>query len=139
MSSFNRWPRQYINSRKLSLISQTKVQLILLTSSTDLPKTHLDIIEQFIYAKTPAYLKRSKIQAHLQNGTCEQIVLQVERELELITVEAFKELKVNTVNQSATKHDSQKPKPKFHYFIKPGHYTIHCLQLKRQKKSKLRT
>ena len=32
------------------------------------------IIEQFIYAKMPPHLKKSRNQAHLENGTCEQIV-----------------------------------------------------------------
>ena len=32
------------------------------------------IIEQFIYAKMPPHLKKSINQAHLQNGTNEQIV-----------------------------------------------------------------
>ena len=32
------------------------------------------IIEQFIYAKMPPYSKKSIIQAHLENGTFEQIV-----------------------------------------------------------------
>ena len=32
------------------------------------------IIEQFIYAKMPPHLRKSKNQAHLENGTYEQIV-----------------------------------------------------------------
>ena len=45
------------------------------------------IIEQFIYAKMPPHLKKSINQAHLENGTCEQIVTHLERELELISLE----------------------------------------------------
>ena len=41
------------------------------------------IIEQFIYAKMPPHLKKSINQAHLENGTYEQIVTHLERELEL--------------------------------------------------------
>ena len=41
------------------------------------------IIEQFIYAKMPPHLKKSIHQAHLENGTYEQIVTHLERELEL--------------------------------------------------------
>ena len=41
------------------------------------------IIEQFIYAKMPPHLKTSMNQAHLENGTHEQIVSHLERELEL--------------------------------------------------------
>ena len=38
------------------------------------------IIEQFIYARKPPHLKKSKNQAHLENGTNEQIVTHLERE-----------------------------------------------------------
>ena len=37
------------------------------------------IIEQSIYAKTPPHLKKSINQAHLENGTYEQIVTHLER------------------------------------------------------------
>ena len=50
------------------------------------------IIEQFIYAKKPPHLKKSKNQAHLENGTYKQIVTLQERELELIGLEAPDEL-----------------------------------------------
>ena len=38
------------------------------------------IIDQFIYAKMPPHLKKSINQAHLENGTYEQIVTHLERE-----------------------------------------------------------
>ena len=41
------------------------------------------IIDQFIYAKMPLHLKKSINQAHLKNGTYEQIVTHLEKELEL--------------------------------------------------------
>ena len=41
------------------------------------------IIEQFIYAEMPPRLKKSINQAHLENGTYEQIITHLERELEL--------------------------------------------------------
>ena len=41
-----------------------------------------EIIEQFIYAKMPPHLKKSANQAHLENGTYEQIVSHLDRELE---------------------------------------------------------
>ena len=37
------------------------------------------IIEQFIYAKMPPHLKKSINQAHLENGTCEQIVTHLQK------------------------------------------------------------
>ena len=41
------------------------------------------IIEQFINAKMPPHLKKSINQAHLENGTYEEIVTHLERDLEL--------------------------------------------------------
>ena len=55
------------------------------------------IIEQFIYAKMPPHLKKSINQAHLENGTREQIVTHLERELELNSLEYPDETQMNTV------------------------------------------
>ena len=45
------------------------------------------IIEQFINSKKPSHLTKSKNQAHLENGTYEQIVTHLEKELELNSLE----------------------------------------------------
>ena len=45
------------------------------------------LIDQFICAKMPPHLKKSINQAHLENGTYEQIVTHLERELELNSLE----------------------------------------------------
>ena len=55
------------------------------------------IIDQFIYAKMPPQLKKSINQAHLENGTYEQIVTHLERELELNSLEYPDDTQVNTV------------------------------------------
>ena len=55
------------------------------------------IIEQFIYAKMPPHLKKSINQARLENGTYEQIVIHLERELELNSLEYLDEIQMNTV------------------------------------------
>ena len=55
------------------------------------------IIDQFIYAKMPPHLKKSINQAHLENGTYEQIVIHLERELELNSLEYPDETQMNTV------------------------------------------
>ena len=55
------------------------------------------IIDQFIYAKMPPHLKKSINQALLENGTYEQIVTHLERELELNSLEYFDETQMNTV------------------------------------------
>ena len=92
-----------------------------------------DIIEQFIYAKTPPQLKKSINQAHLENGTYEQIVSHLERELELNGLNAPDEMQKNTVMQQASQQNSEKSKPTCHPCKKPGHYRNQCRQLKREK------
>ena len=91
------------------------------------------IIEQFISAKMPPHLKKSINQAHFENGTYEQIVSHLERELELNGLEAPDEMPINTVTQQAPQQNSNKPRPTCHHCKKPGHYQNQCLQLKREK------
>ena len=55
------------------------------------------IIDQFIYAKMPPHLKKSINQAHLENGTYEQIVTHLEKELELNSLEYPDKTQMNTV------------------------------------------
>ena len=91
------------------------------------------IIEQFIYAKMPPHLEKSINQAHLENGTYEQVVSHLERELELNSLEAPDEMPINTVTQQAPQQNSNKPRPTCHHCKKPGHYQNQCRQLKREK------
>ena len=91
------------------------------------------IIEQFIYAKMPPHLKKSINQAHLENGTYEQIVSHLERELELNGLETPDEIQLNTVIQQDTQQNSGKPKPTCHHCKKPGQYRNQCRQHKREK------
>ena len=70
-----------------------------------------EIIEQFVYAKMLPHLKKLINQAHLENGTYEQIVSHLERELELNGLEAPDENQINTVTQKATQQNSEKSKP----------------------------
>ena len=55
------------------------------------------IIDQFVYAKMPPHLKKSINQAHLENGTYEQIATHLEKELELNSLEYTDETQMNTV------------------------------------------
>ena len=55
------------------------------------------VIEQFIYAKMSLHLKKSRNQAHLVNGTYEQIVTHLKWELELNSLENPDESQMNTV------------------------------------------
>ena len=91
------------------------------------------IVEQFIYAKMPPHLKKSINQAHLQNGTYEQIGSHLERELELNGLEAPDEMPINIVTQQTPQQNSNKPGPTCHHCKKPGHYQNQCRQLKREK------
>ena len=81
----------------------------------------------------PPHLKKSINQAHLENGTSEQIVTHLERELELNGLEAPDEMQLNTVMQQDTQHNFEKPKPTCHHCKKPSHYRNQCRQLKREK------
>ena len=82
----------------------------------------------------PPHLKKSINQAHLENGTYEQIVSHLERELELNGLEAPDEMPINTVTQQAPQQNSNKHKPTCHHCKKPGHYHQNqCRQLKREK------
>ena len=90
-------------------------------------------MEHFIYAKMPPHLKKSINQAHLENGTYDQIVSHLERELELNGLEAPDELQINTVTQQSTQQKSEKPKPPCHHCKKTSHYRNQRRQLKREK------
>ena len=91
------------------------------------------IIEQFIYDKMPPHLKKSINQAHLENGTYEQIVTHLEKELELNGLEAPDELQINTVNHNTVNANADRAKPTCHYCKKPGHYKNQCRSLKKQR------
>ena len=91
------------------------------------------IIEQFIYAKMPPHLKKLIIQAHLENGTYEQIVTHLERELELNGLQAPDELQLNTVSHITVNAKADRTKPMCHYCKKPGNYKNQCRLLKKQR------
>ena len=81
----------------------------------------------------PPHLKKSINQAHLENGTYEQIVSHPKRELELNGLEAPDEMQINTVTQQASQQNSEKSKLTCHHCKKPGHNRNQCRQLKREK------
>ena len=62
------------------------------------------------------HLKKSINQAHFENGTYEQIVTHLERELELNRLEAPDELQINNVNQQMTNTNADRPKLTCHHF-----------------------
>ena len=91
------------------------------------------IIEHFIYAKMPRHQKKSINQAHLENGTFEQIVTPLEKELELNGLEAPDELQINTVSHKTVNADADRPKPTCHQCKKPEHYRFQCRLMKKQR------
>ena len=91
------------------------------------------IIEQLINAKMPPHLKKSINHAHLKNGTYEQIVSHLEKELELNGSESPDEMPINTVTQQTPQQNTNKPRPTCHHCKKPGNYENQCRQLKREK------
>ena len=93
------------------------------------------IIEQFTYSKMPPHLKKSINQAHLENGTHEQIVTHLEPELDLKGLEAHDELQINTVSQQPTNTNAGRPKPTCHHYKKPRHYRNQCRLLKKQQET----
>ena len=91
------------------------------------------IIEQFKYAKMPPQLKKSINQAHLENGTYEQIVTHLERELDLNGLEGPDELQINTASHNNVNANADRTKPTCHYCKKPGHYKFQHRLLKKQR------
>ena len=91
------------------------------------------IIEQFKYAKKPPHLKKSINQAHLENGTYEQVVTHLEWELELNGLEAPDELPTNYVSQQPTSTNADRSKTTCHHCKKPGQYRNQCRLLKKQR------
>ena len=81
----------------------------------------------------PPHLKKSINHAHLKNGTNEETVTHLERELELNGLEAPDEMQINTVMQQASQQNSGKPKPTCHHCKKPRHYRNQCCKFKREK------
>ena len=90
-------------------------------------------IEQFIYAKMATHLKKLINQAHLENGTYEQIVTHLERELELNGLEAPEELPIHNVSQQPTNTNADRLKRTCHHCKKPGHYRNQCRLLRKQR------
>ena len=81
----------------------------------------------------PPHLQKSINQAHLENGTYEQIVTHLERELELSDLEAPDELQINAVSHNTANTNAERPKPTCHHCKKPGHYRNQCRLLKKQR------
>ena len=93
------------------------------------------IIQQFIFVKKSAHLKNFINQAHLQNGTYDQIVLHLEKRS---TTKRFgssgRNGKNAAVTQEATKPNPVKPRTTGHLCKKPANYQNRCRQLMEEKR-----
>ena len=94
-------------------------------------ETHA-IIEQFINGKMPKHLEKPKRQVHLENGTNEQIVTRLEKQVKLIGLEAPDQLKWSTVSNGDTNANASRPKSTCHYCKKPGQNRTQYRPLNRQ-------
>ena len=114
------------------------------------------MIENLLYAKMPPHLKKSINQAYLENGTYDQIVKHLEREMELNGLEADDTLvktqmtvtkkeqnteKTNEKQTDKTKKQTPKTVPdktlkndQCRYCKETGHMMTDCLKLAKQRK-----
>ena len=99
------------------------------------------MIDSLLYAKLPPKVKRSVNMARLENGTYEEIVAHLERELEFNAMEESDDLPISTMasastsisnllsNDIDTNKDSQ-----WSYCKATGHFYIRCPKLKKKRK-----
>ena len=93
------------------------------------------MIDSLLYTKLPPHLKRSLNLAYLENGTYDQIVAHLEKELELKGLENDGELTIPTstaVPPNDNQPNTEKAKIVYHYCKKPCHVIRDCR--KRMKK-----
>ena len=69
----------------------------------------------------------------MENGTYEQIVTHLEKELELNGFEVPDELQVNIVSHNTANANADRPKPTCHHCKKPGNYRNQGRLLKKQR------
>ena len=87
------------------------------------------MIDSLLHAKLPPLLKRSLNLAYLENGTYDQIVAHLERELELSGLENDGELTIPTmtaVPPNENQQNTEQTKVTCHYCKKPGHVIQDC-------------
>ena len=87
------------------------------------------IIDSLFYAKLPPHLKRPLNLAYLENGTYDQIVARLGRELELSGLENDGEFAIPTmtaVPPNENQQNTEQSKVTCHYCKKPGHVIQDC-------------
>ena len=98
------------------------------------------MIDSLLYAKLPPKLKRSVNMARLENGTYEEIVAHLERELELNALEESDDLPMATMASASTSHNNllsnginTNKDAQCSYCKATGHYYKNCPKLKKKK------
>ena len=94
------------------------------------------MIDSLLYAKLPPHLKRSLNLAYMENGTYDQIVADLERELELSGLENDGELTIPTmtvVPPNDNQQNTEQTKVVCHYCKKAGHVIRECRNRIRKK------
>ena len=96
------------------------------------------MIDSFLYAKLPPKLKRSVNMARLENGSYDEIVAHLERELELNALEESDDLPMATMTSSSTKPKTplstgQLSDITCNYCKEKGHMVKDCEKLKKKK------
>ena len=88
-----------------------------------------NMIDSLLYAKLPPLLKRSLNLAYRENGTYDQMVAHLERELELSGLENGGELTIPTmiaIPPNENQQNTEQTKIVCHYCKKPGHVVRYC-------------
>ena len=96
------------------------------------------MIDSLLYAKLPPKLKRSVNMARLENGSYDEIVAHLERELELNALEESDDLPMATMTSSSTKPKTplstgQMSDITCNYCKEKGHMVKGCKKLKKKK------
>ena len=87
------------------------------------------MIDSLLYAKPPPHLKRSLNLAYIENGTYDQIVAHLDKEIELRGLQNDGELTIPTMTAlppNDNQQNTQQAKIICHYCKKPGHVIRDC-------------